>query len=267
MPASHGTLARGRARRAPAPSRAQRAERTAAAQGTGARGGVPGPTPTRGARGRRDRHARTPGTSRPGRGRAQRPCAPAPRSSTRRRSWTATGAGGADFLERVDRPTALGAWGYEPVDAKLARAEKPTYVVQLCFYGEAIARVQGVAPEQMHVLLGIGERRTLRYTDFAAYYRRLRRGFEAAIGRAERDRALPRRALRAVRVSRGLRRALAGRGPPGPGGGNAPGPGAPAQGRGPAHAGGTGRGGARRRASSAWRRARSRRSATRPGSS
>ena len=91
--------------------------------------------------------------------------------------------GRADFLERVDRPTALGAWGYEPVDAKLARAEKPTYVVQLCFYGEAIGQLQGVAPEQMHVLLGIGERRTLRHADFVAYYRRLRRGFEAAIGR------------------------------------------------------------------------------------
>jgi predicted RecB family nuclease len=34
--------------------------------------------------------------------------------------------GRADFLERVDRQTHLGAWGYEPVDAKLARAEKPT---------------------------------------------------------------------------------------------------------------------------------------------
>ena len=35
----------------------------------------------------------------------------------------------------------------------------------------------------MHVLLGIGERRTLRHADFVTYYRRLRRGFEAAIGR------------------------------------------------------------------------------------
>jgi predicted RecB family nuclease len=91
--------------------------------------------------------------------------------------------GRADFLERVDRPTALGAWGYEPLDAKLARTEKPTYVVQLCFYADAIGRVQGVAPEQMHVLLGIGERRTLRHADFVAYYRRLRRGFETAIAR------------------------------------------------------------------------------------
>src|SRR5262245_44128969 len=39
--------------------------------------------------------------------------------------------GRADFLERVDQPTALGAWGYEAIDAKLARAEKPTYVLQL----------------------------------------------------------------------------------------------------------------------------------------
>jgi len=33
----------------------------------------------------------------------------------------------------------------------------------------------------MHVLLGIGEQRVLRYDDFAAYYRRVRAGFEAAI--------------------------------------------------------------------------------------
>src|SRR5262245_16715044 len=87
--------------------------------------------------------------------------------------------GRADFLERVDQPTALGAWGYEALDAKLARAEKPTYVLQLCFYTEAIAGIQQVEPTAMHVLLGIGERRTLRYTDFVAYYRRVRNGFLA----------------------------------------------------------------------------------------
>ena len=50
--------------------------------------------------------------------------------------------GRADFLERVEQPTALGAWGYEALDAKLARAEKPTYVLQLCFYSDAIASIQ-----------------------------------------------------------------------------------------------------------------------------
>ncbi len=90
--------------------------------------------------------------------------------------------GRADFLERVDQPTALGDWGYEALDAKLARAEKPTYALQLCFYTEAIASIQHVTPEAMHVLLGIGERRTLRHADFAAYYRRVRAGFLAALG-------------------------------------------------------------------------------------
>jgi len=92
--------------------------------------------------------------------------------------------GRADFLERIDQPTALGTWGYEALDAKLARAEKPTYVLQLCFYTEAIAAIQRATPEAMHVLLGIGERRTLRHADFAAYYRRVRKGFLAAIDQA-----------------------------------------------------------------------------------
>jgi predicted RecB family nuclease len=93
--------------------------------------------------------------------------------------------GRADFLERVERPSALGAWGYEALDAKLARAEKPTYVLQLCFYTEAITAIQVEPPSAMHVLLGIGERRTLRHADFGAYYRRVRAGFLAALGRGE----------------------------------------------------------------------------------
>src|SRR5256884_4462912 len=89
--------------------------------------------------------------------------------------------GRADFLLKTNQATQLGAWGYEALDAKLARAEKPTYVLQLCFYSDGIAAIQGSPPEHMHVLLGIGEQRTLRYDDFAAYYRRVRAGFEAAI--------------------------------------------------------------------------------------
>src|SRR3989442_9562080 len=89
--------------------------------------------------------------------------------------------GRADLLLRIERQTTLGPWGYEPLDAKLARAEKPTYVLQLCFYSDGVAAIQGLPPEHMHVLLGIGEQRTLRYDDFAAYYRRVRAGFEAVI--------------------------------------------------------------------------------------
>src|SRR5438132_711053 len=88
--------------------------------------------------------------------------------------------GRADFLVKIERTTRLGAWGYEPLDAKLARAEKPTYVLQLCFYSAGVAAIQGVAAEGTHVLLGIGEQRALRYADLAAYYPRLRAGFVAA---------------------------------------------------------------------------------------
>ena len=89
--------------------------------------------------------------------------------------------GRADFLLKVPRATRLGPGGYEPLDAKLARAEKPTYVLQLCFYSDGIAAIQGVPPEHMHVLLGVGGEIALRYDDFAAYYRRVRAGFEAVI--------------------------------------------------------------------------------------
>ena len=54
--------------------------------------------------------------------------------------------------------------------------------LQLCFYTDAIAAIQGAPVDAMHVLLGIGERRTLRPGDFNAYYRRVRAGFLAAIG-------------------------------------------------------------------------------------
>jgi predicted RecB family nuclease len=89
--------------------------------------------------------------------------------------------GRADFLLRVQRATRLGQRGYEPLDAKLARAEKPTYVLHLCFYSDGVAAIQGLTPEDMHVLLGIGEQRALRYEDFATYYRRVCAAFEATI--------------------------------------------------------------------------------------
>lgn len=79
----------------------------------------------------------------------------------------------ADFLERQPDGT------YEAVDTKLARHAKPAHVLQLCFYSEQVARIQGSAPEFMHVELGSGQREKLRPEDFGAYYRRLRRRFVA----------------------------------------------------------------------------------------
>jgi predicted RecB family nuclease len=80
--------------------------------------------------------------------------------------------GVADFLERqLD-----GA--YHAVDTKLARHAKPAYILQLCFYSEQLARIQGREPAQIHVLLGNGERKSFRPQEFAAYARRVRRRLE-----------------------------------------------------------------------------------------
>jgi predicted RecB family nuclease len=79
--------------------------------------------------------------------------------------------GFADFVER--QPDGR----YEVVDTKLARHSKPTYVLQLCFYSEQVARIQGSMPERMHVVLGTHERESLRVDDFLAYYHRVRERF------------------------------------------------------------------------------------------
>lgn len=87
----------------------------------------------------------------------------------------------ADFLERVERPSELGDYSYEVLDTKLARTPKPEHALQLCFYSEAVAQVQGVEPEAAHVVLGTSERATIRLADVSAYHRRLRARFLAAV--------------------------------------------------------------------------------------
>lgn len=89
--------------------------------------------------------------------------------------------GHADFLRRIDGTSALGAHRYEPEDTKLARHVKPSAVLQLCHYAEHLERLQGVAPEQIHVVLGGQEKVSLRLTDFASYYRAARDRFSAVV--------------------------------------------------------------------------------------
>src|SRR5205823_12560383 len=96
------------------------------------------------------------------------------------RSWMAGGAGARTSSSRLTGPPGS-APGATSGSTPSWPAEKPTYVLQLCFYSAGVAAIQGVPPERMHVLLGIGEQRALRYDDFAAYYGRVRAGFEAAI--------------------------------------------------------------------------------------
>ncbi len=54
--------------------------------------------------------------------------------------------GRSDFVIRVERPSDLGGWSYEAWDTKLARSAKPSAVLQLAYYSQEIAQVQGTLP-------------------------------------------------------------------------------------------------------------------------
>jgi predicted RecB family nuclease len=90
--------------------------------------------------------------------------------------------GRADFLVRVDRPSELGPWSYEVVETNLAKSTKARALIQLCLYSELIARIQGPEPKWMHVVLGGGaaaEKFAVQH--YLAYFRKIKRDFEAAI--------------------------------------------------------------------------------------
>ena len=64
-------------------------------------------------------------------------------------------------------------------------------MLQLCFYTERLAAIQGFEPERMHVLLGSGERQSFRPEEFGAYYRRVRGRLEEFVADPPRPTALP----------------------------------------------------------------------------
>ena len=96
----------------------------------------------------------------------------------------AESSGRTDFLRRVETPSDLGDWSYEVEDTKLARKAKPSAVIQLCFYSGHLARLQGVVPEQMHVVLGDQRPESFRYRDFDDYFNALTGRYEEFVAGA-----------------------------------------------------------------------------------
>lgn len=90
--------------------------------------------------------------------------------------------GHSDFLRKVAHPSQLGGHGYEPEDTKLARRVKASAVLQLCQYAEQVERLQGSAPDLVHVALGDGRQESVRLTEVSAYYRAARNRFLADLG-------------------------------------------------------------------------------------
>jgi predicted RecB family nuclease len=89
--------------------------------------------------------------------------------------------GRADFLVRVNTPSAFGSWSYEVVETKLAHSTKATALVQLCFYSDLLSRIQGVEPLWMYVVLGgAATPERFQVQRYIAYFRKLRSEFEKA---------------------------------------------------------------------------------------
>src|SRR5437667_10274008 len=86
-----------------------------------------------------------------------------------------------DFLLRVDRPSKLGPYSYEVADAKLARTAKAAAVLQCCVYAEQLAAIQGIDPEHLTLILGNNTEEKLRFKDYGAYYRSVKRRFEETV--------------------------------------------------------------------------------------
>tara|TARA_R110002074_G_scaffold378796_1_gene556737 strand:+ start:3632 stop:6931 length:3300 start_codon:yes stop_codon:yes gene_type:complete len=99
--------------------------------------------------------------------------------------------GWSDFLERVDRPSALGAFSYEVTDTKLKRRPHPKHVLQLVLYSDLLTEIQGVAPEFAHIKLGDGKRETIRLSDYAAYARMARARLEEFVNAPPVTRPVP----------------------------------------------------------------------------
>lgn len=92
-------------------------------------------------------------------------------------------AGRADVLRRVERASDLGGWSYEAVDAKLARETKGSTILQLSLYSDLLGQTQGLTPEHMYVVRPWTEfaPEQHRVHDFAAFYRKVKASFEAAL--------------------------------------------------------------------------------------
>ncbi len=101
--------------------------------------------------------------------------------------------GRADILRRVEAPSGLGGWSYEPIDTKLARETKAGAVLQLCLYADLLAEMQGLPPEYMHVVAPWSEfqPQRFRFADYAAYFRKAKRALVAAAALSAADDTYP----------------------------------------------------------------------------
>ncbi len=100
--------------------------------------------------------------------------------------------GVADFLVKVSKPSNLGDYSYEVLDAKLARETRGETILQLCVYSDVLSEIQGAQPEYAYVLTpGAFEPEPYRLVAFSAYYRRVRTRFLDSVQDIEQQDSYP----------------------------------------------------------------------------
>lgn len=101
--------------------------------------------------------------------------------------------GRADILRRIEVPSGLGGWSYEPIDTKLARETKAGAILQLCVYADLLSDMQGLPPEYMYVVAPWSEfqPQQFRFADYAAYFRKVKRALVAAAAASDSDDTYP----------------------------------------------------------------------------
>ncbi|MBT1705942.1 TM0106 family RecB-like putative nuclease [Chryseosolibacter indicus] len=92
-------------------------------------------------------------------------------------------SGYPDILIRVEGKSQFGNWQYEVQDTKLSRNTRTSAIIQLCFYTELLAIIQGQEPEKFAVVMP-GDPfiiENFQFRDFKAYYNVVRKNFRTAI--------------------------------------------------------------------------------------
>ncbi|SFB59738.1 TM0106 family RecB-like putative nuclease [Algoriphagus aquimarinus] len=92
--------------------------------------------------------------------------------------------GWADFLLKVQKQSDLGDWSYEVMDTKLASETRAGTILQIGLYSEAVAKIQGINPEYMHVKTPESSHK-YRVDDYSAYIRLVKRRLKEAISNPE----------------------------------------------------------------------------------
>ena len=112
-------------------------------------------------------------------------CTTALGSSIKAHFRSGTWNGRPDFLVRVEKPSDWAHGRMKPSRRNSRGQRKVGALIQLCFYSDLLSEIQKRQPELMHIVLGTGTD-SIPYPvqQFIAYFRRIKRDFDAAFNAA-----------------------------------------------------------------------------------